>query len=214
MDTLRARLIYARKRKGYTQEQLAQKVGCSQGTIGNLESSAGAKSQSSTRYLPKIAEELGVSALWLSEGDGEVADVLQIKPVHDVPVVGDVKGGADGFFEELDYPPGHGDGSIPYPTSDKNAYALRVRGDSMHPRYRAGEFIVVEPNVAPQPGEDVVVICKDGRKLLKTLGWAREGTVSLLSINNGYAPLTMDASEIDRMHAVAGTVPARALRKV
>lgn len=213
MDTLRERLIFARKRKGYTQGELAAKVGCSQGTIGNLESRSGIKSQTSTSYLPKIAEELGVTALWLAEGGDANFEALHVKPARNVPVVGDVKGGADGYFEELQYPEGHGDGTIPYPTSDANAYALRVRGDSMQPRYRTGEFIVVEPNMEAQPGEDVVVICRDGRKLLKTLAWIRNKEICLLSISNGHPPLTLELQEVDRIHVVAGRVPARALRK-
>lgn len=139
---------------------------------------------------------------------------LDLKAFRAVPHVGEVKGGQDGYFEELQYPTGHGDGVIDYPTTDRNAYALRVRGDSMHPRYRAGEYIVVEPSIEPQPGEDVVVICRDGRKLLKTLAWTRGGSVSLLSINNGHAPVTLDLADIERMHTVAGVVPARALRKL
>jgi len=137
-----------------------------------------------------------------------------LKSLRAVPYVGDVKGGQDGYFEELQYPPGFGDGVIDYPTTDQHAYALRVRGDSMSPRYRAGQYIMVEPGIEPPPGEDVVVICRDGRKLLKTLAWIRDGSMCLLSINNEHAPITLDLSEVERMHNVAGTVPARALRKL
>lgn len=130
-----------------------------------------------------------------------------------VPAVGEVKGGADGYLEDLQYPAGYGDGVVDYPTTDQHAYALRVRGDSMSPRYRPGQYIIVEPSIEPQPGDDVVVICKDGRKLLKVMAWVRSESVSLLSVNNDYAPLTLDIAEIDHMHTVAGTIPARALRK-
>lgn len=95
---------------------------------------------------------------------------------------------------------------------DRNTHALCVIGDSMHPRYRAGEYIMVAPSIEPQPGEDVVVICRDGRKLLKTLDQTRDGSVSLLSINSSHAPVTLDLADVDRMYAVAGVVPSRALR--
>jgi hypothetical protein len=39
-----------------------------------------------------------------------------------------------------------------YPSRDPNAYALRVKGDSMRPRIKPGEFVLVEPNTPPQPG--------------------------------------------------------------
>jgi len=170
------------------------------------------------KTVAKIEKFIPAISGWFSQGASAAFSNVEpgpdLKTFRAVPNVGEVKGGPDGYFEELQYPTGHGDGVIDYPTTDRNAYALRVRGDSMHPRYRAGEYIVVEPNIEPQPGEDVVVICRDGRKLLKTLGWTRDGSVSLLSINNGHAPVTLDLEEVERMHTVAGVVPARALRKM
>jgi SOS-response transcriptional repressor LexA len=130
-----------------------------------------------------------------------------LRPGTRVPVVGSVKGGADGYMEELQYPVGVGEGFVEYWTPDRSAYALRVKGDSMHPRYRAGEFIVVTPSIEPQPGRDVVVKLKDGQKLLKQLNWIRGGEVQLLSINNGYAPMTIDLEDVEAIQRVGGSVP-------
>ena len=136
-----------------------------------------------------------------------------LRPSKSVPVVGEVKGGDDGYLDELQYPVGHGDGTVDYPTADPNAYALRVRGDSMHPRYRAGEYIVVEPNIEAQPGDDVVVALMDGRKLLKELNWQRDGEVQLLSVNNHFGPLTLLDTEIHTIQLVAGRVRRSAVHK-
>lgn len=130
-----------------------------------------------------------------------------------VPIVGEVKGGDDGYLDELQYPVGHGEGTVDYPTADPNAYALRVRGDSMHPRYRAGEFIVVEPSIAAVPGDDVVVSMKDGRKLLKELNWERDGEIQLLSVNNHFGPLTLQKSDVQYVQLVAGRVRRSAISK-
>lgn len=127
-----------------------------------------------------------------------------------LPVVGEVKAGTEGYLEELQYPVGHGEGYVEYWTSDKHAYALRVRGDSMHPRYRAGEFIIVSPSIEAQPGSDVVICMNDGQKMLKTLSWVRDREVQLLSINNGYTPFTVERSEIHQIQRVAGSVPSDA----
>jgi phage repressor protein C with HTH and peptisase S24 domain len=83
----------------------------------------------------------------------------------------------------------------------------------MHPRYRAGEFVIVEPSKEPPLGEDVVVIFNDGRKMLKVLNWIRDGEVQLLSINNGFAPLTISVLDISAMHYAAGRAPRSALRQ-
>ncbi|MCA7953886.1 helix-turn-helix domain-containing protein [Burkholderia seminalis] len=67
MYTLADRLKWARLRAGLSQEQLGDKAGVSQSTIGNLE----AGTRSSARRLPQIADILGVNALWLAEGEGK-----------------------------------------------------------------------------------------------------------------------------------------------
>lgn len=142
----------------------------------------------------------------------EVGGRLQLKAIKRIPVIGDVKGGHDGFLEELEHPVGFGDGYVEYPTADPNAYAVRVRGDSMHPRYRAGEFVIVEPNIEAQEGDDVVVVCANGRKMLKQLNWRRDGEIQLLSVNDGYAPKTMSSSEVMSIQLVAGRVRRSGLK--
>lgn len=124
-----------------------------------------------------------------------------------IPVVGHVKGGDDGYLDEMQFPVGHGEGYVEYWTRDSSAYALRVRGDSMHPRYRAGEFVVVTPLQEAQPGQDVVVKLTSGKKLLKQLNWIRAGEIQLLSINNHYGPMTLLLREVESIQRVAGSVP-------
>lgn len=142
-----------------------------------------------------------------------VADAPALASSRLVPVVGHVKGGTDGYLEEMQFPPGYGEGFVEFWTKDSAAYALRVKGDSMHPRYRAGEFIVVTPSIEAQPGRDVVVKLKDGRKLLKLLNWVRGDEIQLLSINDGYAPTTLSVDEIESIHRVAGGVPQDAFQE-
>lgn len=148
-----------------------------------------------------------------SEAQSNVEDAPPLKATRLIPVVGEVKGGDDGFLEELQYPVGHGEGCVDYPTTDSAAYALRVRGDSMHPRYRAGEFIVVTPSTEAQPSDDVVVALKDGRKLLKVLNWIQDGEIQLLSVNNHFAPLTLQIAEIEFVHLVDGRVRRSAFHR-
>lgn len=149
----------------------------------------------------------------MERADSDVGERIEIKRIAQLPLVGEVKAGPDGYLEELQYPVGHGEGTVEYPTSDPNAYALRVRGDSMHPRYRAGEFVIVEPGIEAQEGDDVVVRCTNGRKMLKQLNWRRGDEVQLTSINNGYAPITLQRKEITSIQLVAGRARRDALRK-
>lgn len=102
---------------------------------------------------------------------------------------------------------------IEYPAKDQNTYALRVRGESMRPRIKSGEFIVVEPNTEPNPGDDVVVICHDGRKMVKELLYTRDGEVTLGSINNGFKPISLQLQDVQAIHYVAAIVPRGAFYK-
>lgn len=215
------RLRAARKHANLTQVKLSELTGIAQSTILTAEREGHGSSDT-----PVYAKVCGVDAHWLATGTGDmlptpaptnepsnVAPAPALRASRQIPVVGEVKGGDHGYLEELQYPVGHGDGTVDFPTSDPMAYALRVRGDSMHPRYRAGEFVVVEPSVEALPGDDVVVALVDGRKLLKELGWWRDGELQLLSVNNHFGPMTLERTWIASIHLVAGRVRRCAINK-
>lgn len=52
------------------------------------------------------------------------------------------------------------DGSLEYILTDSDiseyTFALRIEGDSMEPDFKAGDIIIVDPEVEPTPGEFVV----------------------------------------------------------
>lgn len=199
--------------------EAAAKVGMSAAQWTNLRDGARDSKTGKQRGMRKETArkiESGASKPpgWLDVDHSELGDRADIKALVDLPLVGEIKGGPDGFLEELNYPVGHGEGVVQHSTSDPMAYALRVRGDSMHPRYRAGEFVIVEPSIDPQQGDDVVVLCKDGRKLLKELGWKRDGEVNLRSINNGYEPITLRLDEIESIQLAAGRARRSALKRL
>lgn len=163
--------------------------------------------------------DLKVSPAWLAEGlepkelqSGEAAlhpvavtnvePAPELKKARRVPITGSVRAGPDGYLVQDNTP----DGWVTYWTGDPHAYALRIKGDSMHPRYRAGEYVVVTPSIEAQPGRDVVVKLHDGNCVLKQLNWIRDDELQLLSINNGYEPMTIARQEIDCVERVAGSV--------
>lgn len=129
-------------------------------------------------------------------------------PQLSVPVVGLVVASpqGDGYFTDGDYPVGHADAYVSWPTTDSNAYAVRVRGDSMQPRVRPGEVIVVEPNRTPTNGDDVVIRCRDGRKMVKQLLWRRDGEITLGSINTAHTKLTISEIDVESIHFIAAII--------
>lgn len=126
--------------------------------------------------------------------------------IQAVPVVGSAQLGDNGYWAELDYPVGHGDGYIDFPTRDPNAYALRCKGDSMAPRIKDGEFVVIEPNATPHPGDEVMVKSEDGRVMVKELLYVRDGIVHLASVNESHGRISIPLNQVAAMHLVVGIV--------
>ena len=71
MNTLGERLYYARKKNGYTQDSLAEKIGVSRGVIFNLEKN---KTEPQTIVLNAICKTLKINKDWLLHGTGEMED--------------------------------------------------------------------------------------------------------------------------------------------
>lgn len=174
---------------------------------------AKAMGEEMARHIEKC---LDMPAYWLdgssspqaAEGEAlQLQETLPLVAPTRVPVVGTVQGGDEGYLLELDYPVGHGDGSLSHYSKDLNAYGLRVKGDSMRPRIKPGEFIVCEPNKAVNPGDDVMVALIDGRRMVKELLWRRDGEISFGSVNDAHHAITVQEAEIEKMHYVAAIMP-------
>lgn len=71
MDTLGDRLNYARRKKGYTQDSLAESIGVSRGVIFNLEKN---KTTPQTIVINAICQTLGVNKDWIIHGTGDMED--------------------------------------------------------------------------------------------------------------------------------------------
>ena len=111
----------------------------------------------------------------------------------------------DGYWAELEYPVGHGDGYVEYPSRDPLPYGLRCKGDSMKPRIKIGEFVIIEPSVEYSNGDEVLVKCKEGRVRVKELLYIRDGVAHLGSINESHGKVTIAMEDIEGIHYVAAT---------
>jgi len=177
---------------------------------------AALKSSEETLTLDEAARiqvATAINLVWLLQGKGAAS----VEPMHSdeyrpipipaeswkgVPVVGMASLGDNGFWADVEYPVGHGDGFVDVPTKDKDAYALRCIGDSMRPRIKDREFVVIEPNHEIEPGDEVLVKAKDGRVMVKEFMYQRAGRVHLLSVNETHGKLAFALDEIDKMHYV------------
>lgn len=218
MKTYAERLKWAREKIGINQSELARRVGQLVGssirpqTIQHLETPE--KSVNGSSFTPAIAYVLGVSPIWLANGIGESIpnDLVQESDSvrfgrHKVPIVASAKlGDENSYFVELDYPVGSGDGYIIYPSKDPNAYALKCFGESMKPRIRHGEYVVIEPNHSISPGDEVLIKDLSGRVMIKVWNFTRDGLCHFSSINESFTPFSIPQEEIERMQFVSAIV--------
>lgn len=214
MNTLADRLNSRMAELSLTQEQLAKLAKVSQSAIHKLASGKALQ----TRKLIEISAALRVQPQWLANGllpkelgmdetgyDNIVQGIrIPITKTNKVPVVGTAQLGDDGYWAEMDYPTGHGDGFVEFYCRDNNAYAVRCRGSSMMPRIRDGEFVVLETKTSPIPGDDVLVKHMDGRVMVKHYLYERDGMIHLMSINEAFPPHAFPRAEIELFHKVCG----------
>jgi len=158
-----------------------------------------------------IQNTYGINMVWLTKGKGDPGVAVryadEFKPIpitkwNPIPVVGMAQLGDNGHWADLEYPVGHGDGYVDFPTRDPNAYALKCDGDSMRPRIQAGEFVVIEPSQPVEPGDDVMLKSKDGRVMIKRFLYKRQGRTHVISVNDAHPPMSFMDDEIDKMHFV------------
>ena len=124
-----------------------------------------------------------------------------------VPVTATALVGEEGAYDEEAYPADRPDGRIDGYSNDPKAYALRIRGDGMHPALRDGHYLVAEPKARIDPGEYVIILLDDGQRLIKEFMFERSGSVTVLSVNSGKRS-TFDRAKIKHMHAIVAEVSA------
>ncbi|TBU76401.1 XRE family transcriptional regulator [Phytopseudomonas daroniae] len=207
METLGQRIKHLRKNRGLSQQLLAEACGwSSQSRIGNYESDL---REPSLADLLLLAPALGVSIAELVGSEAlpvPVADTLDVGHARGgaVPVVGHAQLGTHGYFEEIDFPVGHGDGYLRIYSDDPNAYGLRVSGDSMHPRIKNGEYVLIEPNKPFHAGDEVMVRTQDGQAMIKEYIYLRDGMYRFDSVNQNHPPIHIPQDKVSKIHLVGG----------
>lgn len=204
--SLADRLTLAMRIKGISQAALGEGVGVSQTTIWKLMNGK----TSSNRKLYEIADYLKINLNWLVSGDGEMENN---QPTNEIEYIGNIKEGTiivkgeaimgtDGAFQmDEDF-----NGRLKFHSDDPHAFALKVKGDSMFPRINSGEFVVIEPNIVPCSGDEVLVRTKDGRNMIKKLEFHRDCVYRFTSINQDHPPITLDENQVDKIMFVSAIV--------
>lgn len=148
--SLAQRIKQAREQTHLSQRELAKRSGISQQLISKLENGL----VESTSEIFKLAAALSVDPRWLATGE-------EIPEAHStmayVPLVSWV---AAGGWRDI----AQASEQTLVPVScrvSKNAFALRVQGDSMEPKFPDGCIIVIEPAGEARTGSYIVLRLDD-----------------------------------------------------
>ncbi|MEN3260230.1 S24 family peptidase [Sodalis endosymbiont of Spalangia cameroni] len=191
--------------------ELAKRTGIPQPTLHRI--LAGDVKEPKLMNIRQISDYFGVTVADLLEKDltnlpQHIESNVEGDPIpitfRKVPVVGTAELGSKGYWCDLEYPVGEGDGFIRWPTQDPDAYALRCTGTSMLPRIKSGEFVVIEPNSVYVSGDEVLVVTAEEESMIKTYLYKRDGYVNLVSVNEDHPPIRVAENDVMKIHYVAG----------
>lgn len=122
-------------------------------------------------------------------------------PLAPVPVINHVSAGGLAEFSDLSHPKAEADQYVGCPdVADPNAFAAKVSGDSMAPKYAAGDVVIFSPAAEVRDGDDCYVRLSDGQTTFKRVYFEtiEDGTktIRLQPRNEKYSPRLVAAEEV------------------
>ncbi|MGU3521545.1 LexA family protein [Enterobacteriaceae bacterium C23F] len=148
--SLADRVKQKRLELGLTQTEAAEMAGIRQQSWQSIEDGKTLK----PRNIVGIAKALKCDADWLMNG-GAFMPIAEVSSRR-VPLISYVQAGVLAEKNPIEA----FDGNLEYILTDLDVsdftFALRIEGDSMEPDFKAGDVIIVDPEIEPTPGEFVV----------------------------------------------------------
>lgn len=202
-NTIGERLREARENKEMDQATLADKAGVVARTLQRWEKGEQVPDGVS---ITRLAKATGVQASWLLTGDGDMYAVpsrpenMYMLPgssrrrnrLVDLPLISAVPAGKVATLFHPDY-------AEDYVTvddiKDPQAFALKVKGNSMATRIEDGDVVVVSPQQEARSG-DVCVVRVNGEDTLKKVKF--EGNyIHLIPFNPEFDPVVVKRREVN-----------------
>lgn len=192
MDTFANRLAHAMESAEMRITDLSNVTGVSKGRISHWLKGENIPGKN----LLIVSRALGVSPSYLL-GQEEAKSVPPPK-IHEVSVLGKVAAGVPISAQEDII------GSI---WTDKECFALKVKGDSMSPRIMDGDIVLVKKQESAEDG-DLVIAEIDGEATCKVLK-RTHGSVMLVPFNAAFAPFVYTGQEAEDLRILGKVVESR-----
>lgn len=180
----REQLKLLRNQKHLSQAQLAKEIGVSSSTIAMWES--GEREPKNYETLEIIADFFNVNMELLLTG--------KIAPTR-IPVLGKVVAGIplDAIEDIIDYE------EIPYSMAKSGEFfALQIKGDSMEPRIKEGDVVIVRKQPDVESGEVAIVLVNGDEATIKKVQ-KFSGGINLVPSNPAYEVKTYSKDDIESL---------------
>jgi phage repressor protein C with HTH and peptisase S24 domain len=213
-----------RHEHGMTARELGDVIGVSQSYISLLENN---KRRLNTEILARVARHFGLTLaqffgeagapkpsrpgvdldrLYKSGHLHAMADANgNVEPVtmRTIPIVSRVAAGDPAGFTDGEYPVGFAEEFVPAPVDleDVNAFALRIHGDSMAPRFRDNDIVICSPGRTAESGDAVVAKVRGDETTCKVLAFDGDRLV-LSPVNPSYPAQIYSRAEVDWIYPV------------
>ena len=200
--TIGDRVRLAREKKELDQAALAAKIDVVTRTLQRWEKGEQIPDGIS---ITRIARATNVQANWILTGEGEMypptrpANIYPLPSVArknvrlvDLPLISQVPAGKLGTIFHPDYVD---DYVTIDDVKDPQAFALRVKGNSMSPRIEDGDTVIVSPKLEVHSG-DICVVRVSGEDTLKRIKF--EGNyIHLIPLNTEFEPMTVKKRDVN-----------------
>lgn len=174
-----------RERKQLTQQQLADKLDISRSTVGMYENGS---REPDFETLELIADFFNVNM-------DRLIGNLNPTDKRMIPVLGYVRAGLpiEAVENILDYE------EISEDMARKGEYfALQIKGDSMEPRMREGDVVIVRKQNVVDNG-DIAVVLVNGNDATVKKFFKYDSGVNLISFNSNYEPFSYTPEQVIKL---------------
>lgn len=194
--TIYDRIKLLREAAGLSQQELAEKVGYKTASAVN-KIELGLRDLNQTKIV-RFANALNTTTEYLMSGELD----KKAKGIK-IPVLGYVRAGIpiSAVEEILDY-----EEISEEMSSQGDFFALQIKGDSMEPRMREGDVVIIKQQSTVENGDIAVVLVNGDDATVKKFYRSSSG-IKLISINPAYDPFFFTPDEVN-------TLPVQIIGKV
>lgn len=207
------RLSIIRKEHGYTQADMAAKLGISRQAYSNYELG---NRQIDNVNLVALAEIFNVSVDYILGRSTERAASMPSLSSENVtfPVIGDIAAGYDSVaLDNWD------DDTVEIPVSflkgrsQSDYFVLRVKGDSMYPAYVDGDrVLVLKQSTLDYNGQVAAILYDDELSTLKKVEYIPGEVMRLVPINPNVPPIKIEGERLNHCRIIG--IPRLLIRDI